>query len=274
MQTLPYNNHHMSPCPPSTPTPPPLALLPHVCHLVYQAGRVVLDVYNAPFDVQHKADDSPVTQADTLAEAVLLQGLRALTPQVPVVAEEATAAGAPVHIQDLFWLVDPLDGTKEFIHRNGEFTVNVALVAHGQPVLGVVYAPALQRLYAGVVGDAAWVEDDHARTPIHCRAVPPEGLTVVASRSHGDEQALAQLLQGQHVARQVQAGSSLKLCRVAEGQADLYPRLGRTMEWDIAAGHAVLAAAGGRVRTLDGEPLTYGKPGLENPHFLAEGLRA
>lgn len=233
-----------------------------------------MEVYSTLFDVQHKADQSPITQADSMAEAVLLHGLRELTPHVPVVAEEATAAGAPVHIQSHFWLVDPLDGTKEFIDRNGEFTVNVALVAHGQPVLGVVYAPAQQRMYAGVPGHAAWVEvGRHTRTPLQCRAVPPEGLTVVASRSHGDEQALAQLLQGQRVAQQVQAGSSLKLCRVAEGQADLYPRLGRTMEWDIAAGHAVLAAAGGRVRTLAGQPLTYGKPGLDNPYFLAEGLR-
>lgn len=272
-RTLASDSHPMPTATPVFNTPSPVSLLPHVCQLVYEAGQVIMDVYDGPFDVHQKADDSPVTVADTLAEAVLLRGLRELTPHVTVVAEEETAAGAPVEIQDQFWLVDPLDGTKEFIQRNGEFTVNVALVVHGLPLLGVVFAPALQRLYAGVVGHAAWVETDHRRTPIQCRAVPREGLTVVASRSHGDEQALSKLLQGQLVARHVQAGSSLKLCRVAEGQADLYPRLGRTMEWDIAAGHAVLAAAGGRVRTLEGEALTYGKPGLDNPHFLAEGLR-
>jgi 3'(2'), 5'-bisphosphate nucleotidase len=172
-------------------------------------------------------------------------------------------------VGDWFWLVDPLDGTKEFISRNGEFTVNVALVHRGEPVLGAVFAPALGRMFAGVAGQGAWLEDAQGRRAIHCRQVPEAGLTVVASRSHGDAAALDAFLAGRKVAALANAGSSLKLCLVAAGEADLYPRLGRTMEWDIAAGHAVLAAAGGAVRTLDGSPLRYGKPGFDNPHFAA-----
>jgi 3'(2'), 5'-bisphosphate nucleotidase len=192
-----------------------------------------------------------------------------LAPEVPIVAEEAVAGGATPQVGDWFWLVDPLDGTKEFISRNGEFTVNIALIHRGVPVLGVVQAPALGRLYVGVLGQGAWLEDASGRRPIHCRAVPAEGLTVVASRSHGDAAALDAFLAGRKVAALANAGSSLKLCLVAAGEADLYPRLGRTMEWDIAAGHAVLSAAGGDVSTIDQRPLRYGKPGFENPHFVA-----
>jgi len=152
--------------------------------------------------------------------------------------------------------------------------VNIALVEAGQPILGVVYAPALGRLFLGQVGVGAWIEDGEGRRAIQCRLPPAEGLTVVASRSHGDAEALAAFLAGRKVAAERGAGSSLKLCLVAAGEADLYPRLGRTMEWDIAAGHAVLAAAGGRVLTLAGEPLSYGKPGFDNPHFAAWGLGA
>ncbi len=191
---------------------------------------------------------------------------------MPVAAEEAVAAGRLPALGRRFWLVDPLDGTKEFIGRNGEFTVNIALVEDGEPVLGTVFAPAIERLFLGASGVGAFVEEDGHRRPIRCRAVAPAGLTVVASRSHGDAAALDAFLGGRRVAALTNAGSSLKLCLVAAGEADLYPRLGRTMEWDIAAGHAVLAAAGGRVLTLAGEPLRYGKPGLDNPHFVASGL--
>jgi 3'(2'), 5'-bisphosphate nucleotidase len=235
------------------------------------AGDMVMDVYGRDFVVLNKADASPMTEADARAEAVIVPRLQALTPGVPVVAEEAASAGAAPHVESTFWLVDPLDGTKEFIGRNGEFTVNIALVHCGVPVLGVVLAPALGQLYAGARGVGAWVEEGGVRRPIACRQPPPEGLTVVSSRSHGDRAALAAFLAGRLVARQLAAGSSLKLCRVAEGCADLYPRLGRTMEWDIAAGHAVLAAAGGGVFTLDGRPLCYGKQTFENPHFVAVG---
>jgi 3'(2'), 5'-bisphosphate nucleotidase len=168
--------------------------------------------------------------------------------------------------------VDPLDGTKEFINRNGEFTVNIALIDNGEPVLGVVLAPALQRLFAGARGCGAFIEQAGERQPIHCRTVSHEGLDVVASRSHGDAEALDKFLGGRQVRSLKSAGSSLKICLVAAGEADLYPRLGRTMEWDIAAGHAVLVAAGGQIRTLAGDALRYGKPGLDNPHFYAQGL--
>ena len=235
------------------------------------AGAAIMAVYGTDFSVRDKSDASPVTEADVRAEALILAGLRELAPDVPVVAEEAAAAGQIPLVGSRFWLVDPLDGTKEFIGRNGEFTVNIALVEGGVPVLGVVLAPALGRLYAGALGGGAFVEDDQRRRPIRCRSVPPAGLTVVGSRSHGDEAALSAFLAGRKVASVASAGSSLKLCMVAAGEADLYPRLGRTMEWDIAAGHAVLLAAGGGVADLSGAALTYGKPGFENPHFVASG---
>ena len=246
--------------------------LQEVCAIAHKAGEAVMEVYATEFSVRGKQDTSPVTLADERAEAVIVAALRALAPDIPIVAEEAVAAGHMPRVGGRFWLVDPLDGTKEFISRNGEFTVNIALVEDGAPRLGVVLAPAAGRLFAGVVGGAVYVEDAQGRRPIRCRAVPAEGLTVVASRSHGDAAALDAFLGKRKVASLRNAGSSLKLCLVAAGEADLYPRLGRTMEWDIAAGHAVLAAAGGRVTDLSGATLRYGKPGFENPHFVATGL--
>ena len=206
-----------------------------------------------------------------MAEALILPELAALTPDVPIVSEEAAARGVVPEAGSRFWLVDPLDGTKEFVSRNGEFTVNIALVEEGRPVLGVVFVPARDRLYAGAVGVGAFAED-RGRREIACRRPPAEGLTVVSSRSHGDPEALASFLDGRSVAAEVTAGSSLKFCLVAAGDADLYPRLGRTMEWDTAAGHAVVSAAGGRVSAVGGGELGYGKPGFENPHFVARGL--
>ena len=243
------------------------ALLP----VARAAGEAILAIYATDFAVHGKADASPVTAADERAEAVILAHLARLTPDIPVVAEEAAAAGRIPHVKERFWLVDPLDGTREFISRNGEFTVNIALIENGWPVLGVVLAPALDRLFAGSEDAGAFAEEKGARRSIACRKIPAGGLTVVASRSHGDAAALEKFLDGRKVARQTSAGSSLKLCLVAAGEADVYPRLGRTMEWDIAAGDAVLRAAGGRVTTLEGAPLTYGKPGFANPHFVAWG---
>ena len=248
------------------------AWLEGMVRTVRDAGELILEIYKTDFSVRGKGDQSPVTEADERAEALIIPALQALAPGVPIVAEEAVAGGAVPEVGDLFWLVDPLDGTKEFISRNGEFTVNIALVHQGQPVMGVVLAPALGRLFAGVVGQGAWLEEAGVRRPIQCRATPEEGLTVVASRSHGDAAALDAFLAGRKVAATTNAGSSLKLCLVAAGEADLYPRLGRTMEWDIAAGHAVLRAAGGSVSDLQGRPLGYGKPGFDNPHFAAAGL--
>jgi len=247
------------------------ALLENVVLLVRQAGEVVMAVYATDFAVRGKADESPVTAADERAEALIVPALEALLPGVPVVAEEAVANGRAPNVGRRFWLVDPLDGTKEFIGRNGEFTVNVALVEDAIPVLGAVLAPALGRVFAGALGLGAFVEGADGRRAIACRPVPHEGLTVLASRSHGDAAALDAFLAGRKVASLASAGSSLKLCLVAAGEADLYPRFGRTMEWDIAAGHAVLLAAGGEVYRLDGGPLRYGKAGFENPHFYAAG---
>jgi len=255
-------------------TLPPLnlaGLLNDLTPLVRDAGKVIMDIYATDFDVTKKGDDSPVTAADQRAEAVILAGLQRLAPEIPVVAEEAVAAGNIPDVGERFWLVDPLDGTKEFISRNGEFTVNIALVENGRPILGLVFAPAIDRLFGGAEGLGAWVEDGDGRRAIATRAVPAEGLTVVASRSHGDESALDAFLAGRPVASRTNAGSSLKLCLVAEGVADVYPRLGRTMEWDIAAGDAVLRAAGGIVNTVAGPVLRYGKPGFDNPHFAAWG---
>ena len=247
-------------------------LLHQVRDIAKGAGDLVMSVYRSEFAARSKDDASPVTEADERSEALILTRLRELSPEIPIVAEEEVAAGRGPTVGRTFWLVDPLDGTKEFINRNDEFTVNIALVEDGEPTLGVVLAPALGRLFTGAAGVGAWVEDAAGRRPIRCRPVPEEGVTVVASRSHGDAAALEAYLGNRKVAAIRGAGSSLKLCVLAAGEADLYPRFGRTMEWDIAAGHAVLAAAGGSVAELSGTPLRYGKPGFENPHFVAQGL--
>jgi 3'(2'), 5'-bisphosphate nucleotidase len=255
----------------SRPDWPSAAVLESVIGIARAAGEIAMAVYATDFDVRGKDDASPVTEADERAEALILAGLAQIEPVLPVLAEESVAAGRVPELGSRYWLVDPLDGTREFISRNGEFTVNIALIEEGAPVLGVVLAPATGRLYAGIVGLGAFVEDGGVRMPIACRSVPPEGLTVLTSRSHGDAAALDTFLAGRPVASRIAIGSSLKLCLLAAGEADLYPRLGRTMEWDIAAGQAVLVAAGGRIDDLAGRPLRYGKPGFENPHFVAWG---
>jgi 3'(2'), 5'-bisphosphate nucleotidase len=245
-------------------------LLPPLLDLARDAGAAILTHYRPGIEVRSKADASPLTAADEEAEEIILAGLRRLTPDIPVVSEEAFARGEiAAQAPPRFWLVDPLDGTKEFLKRNGEFTVNIALVDDGRPRLGVVGAPAMSLTYAGAGRGSAGEWRDGSHRPIAVRPAPAEGLTIVASRSHGDAEALDRFLAGRGVAATRQAGSSLKFCLVAAGEADLYPRFGRTMEWDTAAGQAILAAAGGRVRTLDGAELRYGKPGFENPHFIA-----
>jgi 3'(2'), 5'-bisphosphate nucleotidase len=253
--------------PPSSLAPLLEALTP----LIHEAGEVVMRIYATDFAVEVKDDDSPVTLADQCAEKVIFEGLRRLAPDIPVVGEEAASAGDIPDVSNRFWLVDPIDGTKEFVSRNGEFTVNIALIDHGVPVLGLVLAPALETLYVGATGLGAWVQVRGQRRPIRVRSVPEDGLTVVGSRYHGNDRAVDAFLAGRLVAAQRLVGSSLKLCILAEGLADVYPRFGRTMEWDTAAGDAVLRAAGGTVRTLDGAALTYGKPGFENPDFAAWG---
>ncbi len=252
-------------------------LLSEVIELALRAGAVILDYYAKGTVARTKADRSPVTDADEAAEAVIVPVLRKLLPGVPVIAEEAMARGGAPQIADKitggrFWLVDPLDGTREFLNRNGEFTVNIALVENSIPVLGVVHAPALDLSFAGRGPGTAVRKKSAAKfEPIAARLPPQDGVVVVASRSHGDPEALDKFLAGKKVAGMREAGSALKFGLVASGEADLYPRFGRTMEWDTAAGHAVLLAAGGSLETLDGKPFLYGKPDFANPGFVARG---
>lgn len=242
------------------------------------AGRAALEIYDAGFTVTQKADRSPVTAADHASERIILEHLARVAPGVPVVAEEAVAAGNIPQVAEEFFLVDPLDGTKEFIHRRGEFTVNIALIRRRMPALGVVYAPVGGMLYAGNVVTSRAFRCSHPaqapaagpREPLHVRPVPAAGITAVISRSHSTPETEAYLKQYAIIER-VSVGSSLKFCLLAAGEADLYPRLGPTMEWDTAAGHAVLAAAGGKVLAPGGRALTYGKPDFRNGFFIASG---
>ena len=254
------------------------ALLDAMVDAALEAGHAAHEIYKSGFEVERKADDSPVTAADHAAEAIILDHLRKAAADIPIVAEEEVAAGRlPDFDQELF-LVDPLDGTKEFIQRNGDFTVNIALVRGGDPVLGVVYAPVTNTLYIGdVEAGRAYrarplpgTKHSTTREPIKVRKAPEAGLTVVVSRSHSTPETETYLKQ-YRVAERVSVGSSLKFCLVAAGEADLYPRLGPTMEWDTAAGHAVLVAAGGSVLAPGGGAMTYGKSGLRNTHFIAGG---
>lgn len=244
------------------------------------AGEVILDIYQRDFQIDEKSDSSPVTEADTTAERLILERLAQLEPRLPVVAEEAVNRGEVPDIAERFLLVDPLDGTKEFIQRRGDFTVNIGLVEHGLPVAGVVLAPARGELFAGRVGVGAWEarkDSGYRWEPIAVRKANPSALVAVASRSHLSDET-RDFIERHHVENFAQAGSSIKFCLVARGEADLYPRLGRTMEWDTAAADAVLRAAGGRVDTLDGKPLRYGKRNqandsdFANPHFVASSF--
>jgi 3'(2'), 5'-bisphosphate nucleotidase len=241
-----------------------------VIDLAREAGRATMTYYNAPADVgvREKDDRSPVTLADEVAHDILVEGLRRIDPGTPIVSEEAAAADFEARRGwHRFWLVDPLDGTKEFIKRRAEFTVNVGLIEGGEPVFGVVLAPALDLLYWAVKGGGAWRETKDGRPERIYSTVPVPGtpLTVVESLSHPSPE-LEEYLKTIPVARRVKAGSSLKFCWVAEGKADVYPRLGPTMEWDVAAGDCVYRQSG-----RNGErpsPLTYNKPDLRNPSFV------
>lgn len=249
-------------------------LLSLAMELAERAGREILAIRERGFQVHRKSDQSVVTEADKLAEAIILDGLRKAVPGCIVVAEEEAADGKTIAAAAEFWLVDPLDGTREFAGGGDDFTVNIGLVRNAKPVLGVVGVPATGEMFTGIVGTGAWLRRNGQSKPIAARAAPSAGLVVVASRHHGDQAQLEAFLGGRSVAQTVNFGSSLKFCRVAEGQADLYPRFGRTMEWDTCAPQAVLEAAGGSVVTLHGEPLHYGKPEWDNPHFICWGLRA
>lgn len=250
-------------------------LMPLMRKLAIEAGEKIMEIYEADdFEVKSKSDDSPVTEADEAADALISAGLRAAFPEVMLVTEEQAASHAARG--DTFLIVDPLDGTKEFVHRRGDFTVNIALVEAGVPTRGVVYAPAKGRLFmtqpegesVEETGELA-AETIGAQKPVCVGSPDNSALMVVASKSHRD-QATDDYIGKYNVKDMTSAGSSLKFCLVATGEADLYPRLGRTMEWDTAAGHAVLAGAGGKVvRFDDHSPLTYGKEGFANPFFIA-----
>lgn len=245
-----------------------------VVDLAEAAGAEILRLYSAGAGAASaKSDGSPVTAADTAAEAVILAGLAQLAPGAVVVAEEdVAAAGVAPAVQDAFWLVDPLDGTREYLARNGEFTVNIAHVVGGVPVAGVVHAPVAGLSWWGCAKGAFRRGADRVARPIRARPAPSAGLVVAASRAHGDRARLDAYLARFTVAERRSIGSSLKFCRIAEGTLDLYPRFGPTMEWDTAAGDAVLRAAGGAVIDADtGGPLRYGKPDHRNGPFIAHG---
>lgn len=249
--------------------------------IALDAGALIMEVYATDFDVGRKDDSSPVTEADERAEALILGRLKDVAPDLPVIAEEEMSAGHVPEHGEWFALVDPLDGTKEFVNKRGEFTVNIAIIHHGRPSMGVVYAPALDRLFVAESPSQAWqaevvpggeVPSEADRRPMTIRGAPENGITAIASKSHRSPETDA-FLDKFTVGDVISAGSSLKFCLVAAGEADLYPRMGRTMEWDTAAGQAVVEAAGGRVLCEDGTPLLYGKAerGYDNPHFIVYG---
>ncbi|KXF75365.1 3'(2'),5'-bisphosphate nucleotidase CysQ [Paramesorhizobium deserti] len=257
------------------------ALLVLMERAAIDAGRAIMEIYAGDFDVALKGDNSPVTHADKAAEAIILTALREATPDIPVVAEEEVSEGrTPGHLGRRFYLVDPLDGTREFVGRNGDFTVNIALIDHGVPILGVVHAPARGMLFSGGPDGAreAAVDAEGRFGPyrqIIARDCPAR-MVAVASRSHRTAET-DDYLAGFDIAECVSVGSSLKFCLVARGEADIYPRFGRTMEWDTAAGDAVLRAAGGGAWTTEGQLLLYGKReqpddcDFANPSFIACG---
>jgi 3'(2'), 5'-bisphosphate nucleotidase len=243
---------------------------------VLKAGAVIMEVYSQDFEVLTKGDSSPVTLADQKGEAIIATNLARIAPHIPMVGEEAASEGNIPDISNgIFWLVDPLDGTKEFIHRRGDFTVNIGLIEDKKPMMGIVYAPDKGRIWWGIKGVGAWaadVKDDEIinRTPIKTRAIDLDDLVIVASKSHRSPE-LESWLEHYPDAEHISVGSSLKFCLLAEGKADLYPRHGLTCEWDTAAAHAVLVAAGGKVDADDGAALTYAKntKTFLNPWFMA-----
>jgi 3'(2'), 5'-bisphosphate nucleotidase len=248
-------------------------ILTIACDAARRAGSAIMEIYTGDFAVSRKADASPVTEADEQAEAIIVAILAAATPGIPVIAEELAARhGLPESAPERFWLVDPLDGTKEFVARNGEFTVNIALVEGDRPVLGIIHVPVTGDTYHAIgPGTATWEPAEGGRIRLAARCVPEEGLIVLHSRSHANHPVLDSYLARLKVAERRVSGSSVKFCLLAAGQGDIYPRFGETMEWDTAAGQAILESAGGTVTTLAGDRLRYGKPGFINPGFIARG---
>jgi len=252
-------------------------LSPKICQLAEDAGRAIMRIYEKSADVDelvaHKTDDSPLTLADLVAHQVIADGLALLTPDIPVVSEEDSESLTHRKPQGCFWLIDPLDGTKEFLARNGEFTVNIALIADGEPVWGVVYAPAMSQLFWGGKALGSFRRTEASTTSITVSAPVESGQTfrVMASKSHLNAETSA-FIDKLGSAELIQAGSSLKFCRIAEGSADVYPRLAPTCEWDTAAAQAVVEGAGGQVYDTHGVRLHYGKPDLLNPSFIAASV--
>lgn len=237
------------------------------------AGDATMEIYNSDFEIYSKNDESPVTDADRKAEAIITPVLQDMAPDIPVVAEEAFSAGScPDITGKKFWLVDPVDGTKQFIKKQDEFTVNIALIDEARrPIFGVVHAPALNRMFWGSLEYGAFVQNtDGQIEKISVREQPKDGIVAVVSRSHKTPE-VDEFLKDYTVAQEVSSGSSIKFCQVAEGIADLYPRFGPTMEWDTGAGHAVVLGAGGQVITPEGEEFLYGKEGFKNGFFIAKG---
>jgi len=246
-------------------------LVDDIAEAAREAGEAIVEVVRRGFEVEAKSDLSPVTEADRAAELIILGVLARVAPGVPVIAEEEVAAGRiPAH-DDFYFLVDPLDGTKEFIRGGDDYTVNIGLISNRSPVLGAVFAPARGTIYAGLVGEGAWMQDSDGRRPIRTRE-RGEAMAAVASKSHFNQPTADYLAEAVGECDYVGIGSSLKFCIVAEGGADIYPRLSPTSEWDTAAAQCVLEQAGGAVLTLDGAPLRYNtKDSLLNPDFLACG---
>ena len=246
-------------------------LLDLAAGLAWQAAELILGIRARGFSTSRKADSSPVTEADRAAEALITAGLRAGAPLIPVVAEEEISAGHVPRPSSTYWLVDPLDGTRDFSALRDTYCVNIGLVRNGAPVLGAVALPATAEMFTGMIGTGAWKQDSAGARAIHVRKPPAWGLTVLASRRFEDAPQLRNFLRDKQVDSVTHLGSAIKVCRVAEGAADLYARFGRTMEWDTAGPHAVLLAAGGKVRTVHGDILVYGKPGWANPGFICTG---
>ena len=246
------------------------ALLDYIGHLAVEAGRAILEIYRTDFSVEHKADKSPLTLADTRSHQIIADGLQAAYPDIPVLSEEGKSIPYEVRKDwDRFWLVDPLDGTKEFIKKNDDFTVNIALICDQMPIVSVVYVPALDDLYLADVQKGCYRSFRGCKTQLKIPVnMPALALRIVQSRSHPSVE-LEAYLKRLAVKESIQRGSSLKFCTVASGEADLYPRLGPTWEWDTAAGHAVVLAAGGVVVDLEGNPVRYNKQTLLNEPFLA-----
>ena len=243
-------------------------LLDDLAEAAREAGQAILEIVHRGFETETKRDSSPVTEADRAAELIILAALAKAAPGVPVIAEEEVAAGRIPQHGDTYFLVDPLDGTKEFVSGGDDYTVNIGLIEHGVPRLGVVLAPASGRLYAGCRGLGAWVEDGAGRAAIETKA-RGDRMTAVASKSHLNQATIDYLQEAVGMCDYVAVGSSLKFCILAEGKADIYPRASPTSEWDTAAGHAVLLAAGGLVDGPDGTSLSYGKPAFLNRVFVA-----